>query len=35
MVGVSDSSHEKNIVVSNAMQSGSCVIWVSKNIQNY
>ena len=36
MVGVSGSGHEKNMVVNSAVHhSGSCVIWISKNIQKY
>ena len=34
MVEVSGSTHEKNMVVNAAVQSESCVIWISKNIQN-
>ena len=36
MVGLSGrSSHEKNIVVNTEVQSGSCIISISKNIQKY
>ena len=28
-------SHEKNMALKTAMQNGSCVIWISKNIQKY
>ena len=35
MVGVSGSRHEKNMIVNTAIHSGSCVIWISKNIRKY
>ena len=36
MAGVSGrSSHEKNMADNTAVQSGSCVIWISENIQKY